>query len=470
MFCSNCGTKLSDDAKFCPNCGTKIERPEEKRDPVPPAVNEAVNPETTENVDPAPAAEEKKDDVSRQASEVARIAQASEDKGETPTPEFDWRSLLLPENIERFAPLVAFLPLVMAFVIGVISIFVPFRHGGIGRFIIFVLELPFLAGAIAGAVGLVKIALEKKNVSNPWTWVAPGAAVVAALACLMITFGAVQNGVVLGLVTFICGMDFLPRITLAGEPMESPISPKADIGFYAQFIASYREQYKATKEEAENDSYWAGKSSYFDGTGVELLGLILAGTLISIITCGIATPWLICSVYKWRINHTVINGKRLDFDGTGGSLLGHWIVWWLLTIITCGIYGFFTYVAVKKWEMEHTFIDGEKYYSGNYASKFDGNTFEFIGNAIIAGLIGMLTCGLATPWTVCMLQAWQTRHEVVNGKRLRFTGSGLGLLGEFLVIALLTCVTCGFYSPWGTVRMNKYIIRHTEFEDLGMED
>ena len=24
MYCSNCGTKLDDNAKFCPNCGTKV--------------------------------------------------------------------------------------------------------------------------------------------------------------------------------------------------------------------------------------------------------------------------------------------------------------------------------------------------------------------------------------------------------------------------------------------------------------
>ena len=25
MFCTNCGTSISDDAKFCPNCGAKLE-------------------------------------------------------------------------------------------------------------------------------------------------------------------------------------------------------------------------------------------------------------------------------------------------------------------------------------------------------------------------------------------------------------------------------------------------------------
>ena len=62
-----------------------------------------------------------------------------------------------------------------------------------------------------------------------------------------------------------------------------------------------------------------------------------------------------------------------------------------------------------------------------------------------------------------MIQKWDTKHQVINRRRLEFSGSGLGFLGEYLIILIFTVITCGIYAPWGTVRMNKYIISHTDF-------
>lgn len=42
-------------------------------------------------------------------------------------------------------------------------------------------------------------------------------------------------------------------------------------------------------------------------------------------------------IYRWKINHTVIEDRRLQFNGTAISLFGHWIKW---LIITLGIYSF----------------------------------------------------------------------------------------------------------------------------------
>lgn len=204
-------------------------------------------------------------------------------------------------------------------------------------------------------------------------------------------------------------------------------------------------------------------SSYFDGSGIELFGYTLLAGLVSAVTCGIAAPWMICKIYQWRISHTVINGRRLTFDGTGASLLGHWILWEILTVITCGIYAFFAHVALRKWELGHTYIDGEPVMPNTGASSFDGNSFQYFGYSLLGGLLVLLTCGIASPWVMCMLQGWDTKHQIINNRRLTFSGSGLGFLGEWIIIALLTLITCGLYSSWGIVRMNKYIIRHTDF-------
>ena len=167
-----------------------------------------------------------------------------------------------------------------------------------------------------------------------------------------------------------------------------------------------------------------------------------------------------CKLIKWRKTHTVIDGKRLDFNGTGGSLFGHWILWELLSVITCGIYSFFVHVALKRWEMQHTTYEGQPAGAGD----FDGNSFQYFGYGLIQVLLLMISCGLAAPWTLTIIQKWEMRHSIILGDRMRYDGTALGILGQYIIVFLLSIITFGIYSPWGTVRINKYIYSHTHVD------
>jgi uncharacterized membrane protein YjgN (DUF898 family) len=59
-------------------------------------------------------------------------------------------------------------------------------------------------------------------------------------------------------------------------------------------------------------------------------------------------------VYGWKINHTVIEGKRLKFTGKAIGLFGNWVKWLLLCIVTIGIYGLWVGIALEKWKAKHT--------------------------------------------------------------------------------------------------------------------
>ena len=94
--------------------------------------------------------------------------------------------------------------------------------------------------------------------------------------------------------------------------------------------------------------------SYFDGGLLQLVGWRLLGLLITLLTFGIAYPWALCMVYGWKINHTVIEGRRLKFVGKGSGLFGSWIKWLFLLLFTCGIYGFWLNIALEKWKVKNT--------------------------------------------------------------------------------------------------------------------
>ena len=98
------------------------------------------------------------------------------------------------------------------------------------------------------------------------------------------------------------------------------------------------------------------RNSYFDGGFFQLLGWRILGWLITTITLGICLPWAKCMIERWRVKHTVIEGRRLAFDGKGIQLLGTWIKWLLLSIITIGIYALWIPIKMEKWVTKHTYF------------------------------------------------------------------------------------------------------------------
>ena len=91
----------------------------------------------------------------------------------------------------------------------------------------------------------------------------------------------------------------------------------------------------------------------FDGGAGSYIGISIGAFFLTVITLGIAIPWAICMRYRWRSQHTIIDGRRVRFTGTGGGLFGNWIKWWLLCVITLGIYGFWVVPRLTRWVVEH---------------------------------------------------------------------------------------------------------------------
>lgn len=418
MFCKFCGRELNGNPQYCPWCGQKLSEDSEQ---------------------------------SGQEQNMYSDNNAQNEKG-------NWRSYFTPENIERYAPIAAIAPVVLVLMVLIGLILGP----------VSVIIIPFIiilcVAMLAATAGLVYVALKRKDTSNVWVWVAPAATLLAFISCCGILFAPSIVWYILGIISCVIGLEMIARISFSGQPMESPVNFQAAFATYKAAYEDYKSKYPTTKD-LERTGIVDPENSYFDGNGFELLGYSLLAALVSAITCGIAAPWMICKIYKWKLSHTVINGRRFTFDGTGAALLGHWIIWEILTVITCGIFSFFAHVALRKWELSHTYIDGEPVVPGTDVSYFDGNSFQYFGYGLLGGLFIILTCGIATPWVMCMMQKWDTKHQVVNTRRLVFSGSGLGFLGEYIIIMLLTLITCGIYTPWGVVRQNKYIIRHTDFDN-----
>lgn len=97
----------------------------------------------------------------------------------------------------------------------------------------------------------------------------------------------------------------------------------------------------------------APRESTWDGGVLDTFVNTLVASLIISFTFGICTPWAVCYMMRFIVEHAMIDGKRLTFDGTGGQLFGQWIKWFLLTIVTCGIYSFWVMPRMYKWICSH---------------------------------------------------------------------------------------------------------------------
>lgn len=106
--------------------------------------------------------------------------------------------------------------------------------------------------------------------------------------------------------------------------------------------------------QAETVQIHRGRTSYFDGGLVKYIVLRILGWIVTIATLGICYPWSVTMIYGWKINHTVVEGKRMRFNGSAIGLFGHWIKWLLLSIITLGIYGFWVFIKLEDWKVRNT--------------------------------------------------------------------------------------------------------------------
>ena len=60
---------------------------------------------------------------------------------------------------------------------------------------------------------------------------------------------------------------------------------------------------------------------------------------------------------------------------------------------------------------------------------------------------------------------WETKHTVIEGRRLKFEGTAISLFGQWIKWLLLILITLGIYSFWVSIKMKQWIVKHTYFED-----
>lgn len=102
-------------------------------------------------------------------------------------------------------------------------------------------------------------------------------------------------------------------------------------------------------------------------------------------------------------------------------------------------------------------------------SKWTGGVLEYFGIRLAVFFLFILsafTLFLVVPWIIVFYIKWQTKHTVINGKKLAFNGTGAQLFGSYIKWWLLSIVTLGIYGFFFTpVRKMQWIVKHTVFAE-----
>lgn len=71
---------------------------------------------------------------------------------------------------------------------------------------------------------------------------------------------------------------------------------------------------------------WRGIRFGLDGSSWEYLKLASGWTLLTVITLGVAYPWMQVELWRYQMRHTHIGSETFSFDGKGRDLLKPWLV------------------------------------------------------------------------------------------------------------------------------------------------
>ena len=114
-------------------------------------------------------------------------------------------------------------------------------------------------------------------------------------------------------------------------------------------------------------------------------------------------------------------------------------------------------IAIKKWITKHTHFQGEK----DNNSYFDGTIWGLIGTNILCGLLFTVTLGIGAAWAKKIKIEWETKHTVIDSRRLLFTGTGGNLFGKYILWGFLTCITFTIFSLWIPIKFKKWQCKYT---------
>lgn len=96
-----------------------------------------------------------------------------------------------------------------------------------------------------------------------------------------------------------------------------------------------------------------------------------------------------------------------------------------------------------------------------FKSEFDGKLLQKIGWTLLGTLITIITIGIGYPIALVWMTKWETKHTIIDGRRLVFDGTAGQLIGNWIKWILLSLITIGIYALWIPIKLKQWTTKHT---------
>ncbi len=124
---------------------------------------------------------------------------------------------------------------------------------------------------------------------------------------------------------------------------------------------------------------WRGIRFGLDGSSWEYLRLASGWTVLTVLTLGIAYPWMQVELWRYQMRHTHIGRETFQFNGGGRDLLKPWLVVYIPVCISAALFGvFYHHVGFGDFGSYHVAI------SDAWVQR------EFTPYGIAIGILGLL--------------------------------------------------------------------------------
>ena len=144
---------------------------------------------------------------------------------------------------------------------------------------------------------------------------------------------------------------------------------------------------------------WRGIRAGQDGAATHYALLAMGYLLLTIVTLGLAYPWMQTALERYQISNTQFGNRAFAFTGAGKELFKEWLLAWFLTPFTLGLSQLWYRAVSIRYFSSHTHYEGLSFESDLRARniawlylKYAAVTFGIMG---IVGIIVSLTLPLS---------------------------------------------------------------------------
>lgn len=82
---------------------------------------------------------------------------------------------------------------------------------------------------------------------------------------------------------------------------------------------------------------WRGIHCSLSGSTGGYLGRIIVPMLATVVTLGLAYPWLTITIQQYLVSNMTLGSERFVYRGRSGDVFGRWVLCWLLMPLTGGL-------------------------------------------------------------------------------------------------------------------------------------